>query len=320
MRAVRYHKHGGPEQLVLEEVPSLPLKPGSVRIRTRAIGLNFAELVQVAGQFQIPAELPAIPGFEVSGEVMEVAKGLGEFEVGDRVMANLTFGAYAEEVVLPEAHFTPMPVAMTFEEGAAFPVAYGTAHLALLHRGGLKAGETVLIHGATGNVGGAAVEVAKRVGARVIAVGESERIPGSPDFVVERDPSRLAERVNDITKGHGADVVLDLVGGKASAVSLDCVAWEGRLLAVGFASGVVPEVSLLPVLTKNISLIGEDIAGYAAHHIGPLSQAMRQLVAWYEEEAFESRPVTPYPFEQAGVALQAVADGSTGGKLVLVLN
>lgn len=162
VRAVRYHKHGGPEQLVLEEVPSLPLKPGSVRIRTRAIGLNFAELVQVAGKFQIPAELPAIPGFEVSGEVMEVAKGLGEFEVGDRVMANLTFGAYAEEVVLPEAHLTPMPVAMTFEEGAAFPEAYGTAHLALLHRGGLKAGETVLIHGATGNVGGAAVEVAKR--------------------------------------------------------------------------------------------------------------------------------------------------------------
>lgn len=151
-------------------------------------------------------------------------------------------------------------------------------------------------------------------------MGESERIPGSPDFVVERDPSRLAERVNDITKGHGADVVLDLVGGEALAVSLDCVAWEGRLLAVGFASGVVPEVSLLSVLTKNISLIGVDIAGYAAHHIGPLSQAMRQLVAWYEEETFEPRPVTPYPFEQAGVALQAVADGSTGGKLVLVLN
>lgn len=318
MKAIVCKTFGDPSGLVFEEIGSGAPGAGEVRIAVRAVGINFAELVQISGEFQIPAPSPLIPGFEASGEVVEVGPGVEEFQMGERVLAVMCYGAYAEEIVLPVAHVVRVPNGMDFETAAAVPVAYGAAYVSLIHRGRLKAGETLLVHGATGNVGSAAVEVGKRMGATVIAVaGDRETVKTSPDHIVDYRQEDIAERVLALTEGRGADVILDLVGGDAFGASMGCIAWEGRILTVGYASGVIPDVSLARVLVKNISIVGEDIAGYAARDVGPLNQALNTLVGWYEEGALKPVVSRTFPLAEATAALSALAGGTAGGKIVL---
>lgn len=318
MKAIVCKTFGDPSGLVFEEIGSGASGAGEVRIAVRAVGINFAELVQISGEFQIPAPSPLIPGFEASGEVVEVGPGVEEFQMGERVLAVMCYGAYAEEIVLPVAHVVRVPNGMDFETAAAVPVAYGAAYVSLIHRGRLKAGETLLVHGATGNVGSAAVEVGKRMGATVIAVaGDRETVKTSPDHIVDYRQEDIAERVLALTEGRGADVILDLVGGDAFGASMGCIAWEGRILTVGYASGVIPDVSLARVLVKNISIVGEDIAGYAARDVGPLNQALNTLVGWYEEGALKPVVSRTFPLAEATAALSALAGGTAGGKIVL---
>lgn len=318
MKAIVCKTFGDSSGLVFEEIGSGAPGAGEVRIAVRAVGINFAELVQISGEFQIPAPSPLIPGFEASGEVVEVGPGVEEFQMGERVLAVMCYGAYAEEIVLPVAHVVRVPNGMDFETAAAVPVAYGAAYVSLIHRGRLKAGETLLVHGATGNVGSAAVEVGKRMGATVIAVaGDRETVKTSPDHIVDYRQEDIAERVLALTEGRGADVILDLVGGDAFGASMGCIAWEGRILTVGYASGVIPDVSLARVLVKNISIVGEDIAGYAARDVGPLNQALNTLVGWYEEGALKPVVSRTFPLAEATAALSALAGGTAGGKIVL---
>lgn len=319
MRVLAARRTGGPDQLRLLEMPDHDLGPGQVRVDVRAIGLNFAELVQLSGDFQIPAPEVLVPGFELAGVVIEAAPDVTGITAGQRVMALVSWGAYTDRLVVDAAHVQPVPDAMDDLTAAAFPVSYATAHVSLLHRGGLRSGETVVITGATGNVGEAALQVARAVGARVIAVDRSGTLPSAAaDHVLP--PVNLGAAIREVTGGRGADLALDLVGGDLTGELIRGLAWEGRLVTTGFASGAIPSVSLLDVLVANISILGEDIAGYAARDITTAMHALRQCLEWYGEGLIVPRVPVTHDFAHAAAALASIADGTAAHKLALDLS
>lgn len=318
VRAARVQAFGEPSQVIVDTAPGRAPEAGEVRIGVYATGVNFVEVVQVAGQYQIPLHLPFTPGFELSGKVLECGPGVDEVRPGTRVIAVATHGTYADEVVLPVANIVPIPAQMDLLTAAAFPVAFATAHLCLIRRARLARDETLVVHGATGSVGAAAVQVGKRLGARVIAVtGTPERVLGTADHVIDRRTEDVAERVKELTGGKGADIIFDPVGGNTFASSLGCIAWEGRILTVGYASGVIPRVDLIDVLIRNCAVIGEDLAGYVARDVGVVTRALTELVDWYQDGSLH--PISPrvVPLADAAAALAAVAAGAAGGKVVL---
>ncbi len=317
MKAVLCRTFGGPDQLVVEDVPSPPLPDGHVRVSVSAVGVNFAEIVQISGDFQLPAELPLIPGFEAVGTVLDAGTVAG-VEAGDRVLVLTCWGVYAEELVVPASQVVPAPEGLDDARAAAFPVAYATAHVSLLHRAGLQPHETVVVHAPTGNVGRAALQIADRIGARTIAVTRRpEEVHASAHAVVDARAGDVVEQVRALTGGRGADVVLELVGADSARQGLDYLAWEGRLLTVGFASGEIPDVSLVEVLIRNISIIGEDIAAYAVRDPEVGRRALLDCVRWFEQGELEPGPVRTRPLEQAADALAEIVRPGQPGKLVL---
>jgi len=283
----------------------------------RAVGVNFAEIVQISGDFQLTTELPLIPGFEAVGTVLDAGTVEG-VQAGDRVLVLTCWGVYAEEVVVPASRVVPAPNGLDDARAAAFPVAYATAHVSLLHRAGLQPHETVVVHAPTGNVGRAALQVANRIGAHVIAVSRRpDEVHASAHAVVDAREGNVVERVRALTGGRGADVVLELVGGDSARQALDYLAWEGRLLTVGFAGGEIPDVSLVEALIRNISIIGEDIAGYAVRDPEVGRRALLDCVRWFEQGELEPGPVQTRPLEQAAAVLAEVMPPAQPGKLVL---
>ena len=243
MRAMVCRAWGAPDVLQLENVPPRALRPGEVRIRVRAAGVNFADSLMVGGTYQVKPPFPFTPGLEAAGEVIETGDGVPSLRTGQRVLAALrNGGGYAEEIVLDAATVLPIPETMDFVTAAAFPVAYGTSHFALTHRGHLQSGETLLVLGAAGGVGLTAVEIGKARGARVIAAaGGADKLAvarsrGADELIDYRSES-LRDRVRELTGGKGADVVYDPVGGEAFDQALRAVNWEARMLVIGFASG-----------------------------------------------------------------------------------
>ncbi|KAB2350270.1 NADPH:quinone oxidoreductase family protein [Actinomadura rudentiformis] len=318
MRVLAARQPGGPDQLQLRELPDPTLSAGQVRVTVNAVGLNFAELVQLSGDFQIPVPDLVVPGFELAGIVAEVAPDVTTLAVGQRVIALVSWGAYTDQLVVNAAHVLPIPDGMDDLTAAAFPVSYATAHVSLLHRGQLQRGETVVVTGATGNVGEAALQVARAVGAQVIAVDRAGTLPPTAaDHVLP--PKNLAQGIRDLTGGRGADLALDLVGGDLTAELLDGLAWEGRLVTTGFASGTIPTISLLDVLVRNITITGEDIAGYASRDIATAMRALRQCLDWYADGLLVPRTPIAQPFTQAAAALSSIADGTARHKLALDL-
>ncbi|MFI6300053.1 NADPH:quinone oxidoreductase family protein [Nonomuraea sp. NPDC050790] len=319
MRVLAARKHGGPERLHPLDLPDPALGPGQVRVDVAAIGLNFAELVQLSGDFQLPAPDPLVPGFELSGTVTEVAPDVAGTAPGQRVMALVSWGAYTDRLVVDAAHVLPVPPAMDDLTAACFPVAYATAYLSLLHRGRLTRGETVVITGATGNVGRAALQVARAAGARTVAVDRSGTLPqDAADHILP--PTDLARSMAELTAGRGADLALDLVGGPLTTHLLNALAWEGRLVTAGFAGGSIPEVSLLDVLVRNIAVIGEDLAGYAAHDIATAVAALERCLTWYREGSVSPRTPFRHPLAALPAALASIAEGTAGGKLAIDLS
>ncbi|MDP8952265.1 MAG: NADPH:quinone oxidoreductase family protein [Actinomycetota bacterium] len=265
MRAVLCKEWGDPSTLALEEVESPSPIAGEVRVAVRAAGVNFADNLIISGQYQFKPSFPFSPGFEVSGVVAEVGEDVNELAPGDRVMAALPHGGYAEKVVVPAANVLPIPEGVNFPDAAAFPLAYATAHLALIHRARLSANEVLLVHGGAGNVGRAAIEVGKRLGATVIATAggpEHLRIASEhgADHTIDYEREDIRDRVEESTAERGADVILDPGGGDAFDASLRCVAWEGRIIVIGFASGRIPEAPAWRVLLKNCAVMGMDWA------------------------------------------------------------
>ncbi len=322
VRAMLCREWGGPSVLVAEEVTETSPGPGEVRVSVRAAGVNFADNLMVAGRYQFKPPFPFSPGFEASGVVAEVGEGVRGLATGDGVMVALPHGGYTEEVVAPATSVFALPEGMDFSSAAAFPVAYGTVHLALVHRARLQRGQTLLVHGAGGNVGRAAVEVGKHLGATVLATTGSDRSleaarARGADHPIRYDREDVRDRVMEITGGEGADVVLDPVGGDLFDASLRCVAWEGKVLIIGFAAGRIPEAPAWRLLLKSSDVIGVDWGGYLRREPETVRSATEEALRWYAEGALDPTVAHAFPLEEAARVLEAQAARELRGKAVL---
>ncbi|HEX2632617.1 MAG TPA: NADPH:quinone oxidoreductase family protein, partial [Bradyrhizobium sp.] len=285
-KAVVCRELGPPERLHLENFAPTPLRNGQVRVAIHAAGINFPDILMAAGEYQLKPELPFTPGMEAAGEISEIGDGVAGVAQGERVIVKLRHGGYADEAVVSPAQLTPLPSNFDYAEGATFLAAHGTAYHALIDRGQVRAGEVLLVHGAGGGVGLAAVEIGKMLGATVIAAASSEaklavaKEKGADHLLLyAREPFRDA--VKRITEGRGADVVFDPVGGDILENSLRCIAWGARVLVIGFTGGIgLARTNLL--LIKGASVLGVR-AGEAARRNPTLGEVrIKNLMQWAE--------------------------------------
>lgn len=324
MKAVLCKEFGGPEKLVLEDVASPEPGKGEVLLRVRACGVNFGDTLIIQGTYQVKPELPFSPGMECAGEVAALGPGVEGFKVGDRVIAMTGHGGYAQEIAVKAALLIPIPDDMSFEHAAAFPVAYGTSHVGLDYRAGLKAGETLLVMGAAGGVGLTAVEIGAAMGATVIACASSpEKLEVAKKYgaehLIDYSTEDIRDRVKEITGGKGADVIYDPVGGDAFDAAMRCIAWEGRLIVIGFASGRVPEAKANIVLVKNISIVGFYWGSYNIHNPAIVMASIKDLLAWYSQGRIKPHVSHALPMEKAGEALDMMIKRKSTGKVVLLM-
>ncbi|MEI7607408.1 MAG: NADPH:quinone oxidoreductase family protein [Rhodospirillaceae bacterium] len=324
MRAVLCRGWGGPDSLSIEDVASPVPGPGQVRLAVAAAGLNFADTLMIAGKYQEKPTFPFSPGLEVAGTVVETGPGVTGFAPGQRVMAVLDHGGFAEQVLARTEDVFPIPDSMDFAIAASFPIAYGTSHIALWERAALKAGETLLVHGAAGGVGLTAVEIGKALGATVIASANgADRLAiaaaHGADQLIDTKSEDIRDRVRSLTDGRGVDVVYDPVGGDIFDKSLRSIAWGGRLLTIGFASGTTPQIPANHLLVKTCSVIGLYWGSYRRHAPHLVAESFRQLFAWFEEGKLKPLVSRSFPLEQVGEALLTLAERRATGKLVLTL-
>lgn len=322
MRAVLCKELGGPEKLVVEEVPSPPMRDGGVRIAIHAAGVNFADTLLISGQYQDKPPLPFTPGMEVSGVVTEIGAGVNHVKPGDRVLASVGRGGYAEEIVTEAEIVHRIPDAMDFVTAAGFPVAYSTSHGAYAWRGRLKPGETVLVLGASGGVGLTAVEIAKAMGATVIAAaGGADKLAvakaAGADHLVDYTREDLRERVKELTRGRGVDLVYDPVGGDAFDQSLRCIAWEGRIIVIGFAAGRIPQIPANLVLVKNIDVIGFFWGSYRRYKPHLMNESYQQLFRWFEAGKLKPHVSHRLPLSEVATAFELLKTRKSTGKVVL---
>ncbi|MYE26213.1 MAG: NADPH:quinone oxidoreductase family protein, partial [Chloroflexi bacterium] len=286
MKAILCQQFGPPEELTVSDVPSPPIGASQVRIAVRACGVNFPDILMIQGAYQLKPPFPFSPGLEVAGDIIEAANDVQELQIGQRVMATMMYGGFAEEALVPAAAVLPMPDAMSYEQGAGFPLVYGTSHVALAHRAQLKAGESLLVLGAAGGVGLAAVELGKHLGARVIAAASTdEKLEQARSYGAEKlinySRENLRERLNEITDGKGVDVIYDPVGGDLFDQAVRRIAWEGRYLVIGFASGRIPSLPANIALLKNASIVGTFWGAYMLNDPGVIRDSFAQLTTWY---------------------------------------
>lgn len=323
MSAVLCKEIADPPVLTVEEVPSPTLGSGQVRVRIRAAGVNFADTLIVAGKYQHKPDLPFTPGLEAAGEIIECAPDVTKFALGDRVIAMLSIGAFAEEGVADAERILKIPDNMDFATAAGFPVAYGTSHAALDYRAQLKAGEVLLVHGASGGVGLTAVEIGKILGATVIATAstpeklEVARAAGA-DHLINYTTENIRDRVKEMTGG--ADVVYDPVGGDAFMQSLRCINWEGRLIVIGFASGTIPQIPANYLLVKNCSAVGFFWGAYMQKDPGVVMRSFDTLLGWYKDGKLKPHISHRLPLERAGEALDLLRQRKSTGKVVLTMD
>jgi NADPH2:quinone reductase len=322
MRAVLCKQFGGPESLVVEEIAAPVLRPGTARVAVHAAGVNFGDTLMVAGTYQEKPPLPFTPGFEIGGQVLEVAPGVSTVKPGDRVMGTLSHGGYADEAVVPADDLTPIPDAMDFAVAAAFPVAYGTSHGALEWRARLLPGETLLVHGAAGGVGITAVEIGKAMGATVIATaGSAEKLAiarrHGADALIDYSREDVRERVRALTAGRGVDVVYDPVGGDAFDASLRAIAWEGRIVVIGFAGGRVPQIPANLVLVKNCDIIGFYWGSYRKHKPALVRSSYQLLFRWFTAGKLAPHISERFDLADVAAAFAALRSRRSTGKVVL---
>ena len=323
MKAIVCKVFGPPEALVLEEVASRPIGPGEVRVAVKAAGINFPDTLIIQGKYQMKAEPPFTPGAEVAGTVTEVGVKVQHVKVGDHVAAIVPVGGYAEEVVASGDAVIVLPPGMTHAQAAGFPLVYGTSMHALKQRGQLKAGETLLVLGAAGGVGLSAVQIGKLMGARVIAAASSpEKLAlcreHGADEVIDYSKESLKESVKKLTKGQGADVIYDPVGGELAQECFSSIAWNGRYLVIGFASGTIPEVAVNRLLLKGASAVGVFWGAFIAREPKVSNENFQQLFAWFSEGKMNPHVSQQYPLADAPRALRDMLERKATGKLILV--
>jgi NADPH2:quinone reductase len=328
MRAIRCDKWGQIADLRWAEMPEPPAPgPGAVKIKVMAAGVNFADTLIIAGQYQVKPAPPFAPGFELAGTVIDIGVGVSHVKPGDRVMAMVDYGAFAEIVLAQADSVYPIPASMDFVTAAGFPIAYGTSYGAYAWKAKLQAGDLVLVHGAAGGVGLTAVEIAKALGATVIATaGSADKLAVAKqhgaDYLIDYKAEDIRERVKTIASElgrQGADVVYDPVGGACFEASLRCVAWGARLLLVGFAGGQVPQIPANILLVKNIDALGFFFGSYRQHRPDLVQQAFIDLARLFD--AGQLKPHISHQIPVAGFAeaFDLLLSRRSTGKVVLNL-
>lgn len=322
MRAVLCKEYGPPETLVVEDVPSPKPGKGQVKIGVHACGVNFPDTLIIEGKYQIKPEMPFSPGSEVSGEILEIGEGVSDYKPGDRVIGMTGWGGFAEEVVADTKRIMPLPESMDYLTGAGFAMTYGTSYYALKQRGRLMPGETLLVFGASGGVGLAAVEIGKAMRARVIAgASTDEKLQVAKehgaDELLNYSKEKIRERVKELTDGKGADVIYDPVGGDAFDEAMRCINWDGRLLVIGFTSGRIPQAPANLILLKTISVVGVFWGNFTARDPKTNAENFQQLFRWHAEGKLKPLISAQYPLEKAADALHAILQRKVTGKVVL---
>jgi NADPH:quinone reductase len=330
MKAMLCKQYGPPDSLVLEEVPSPKPGDGQVLISVKAAGVNFPDVLMIQNKYQFRPPLPFSPGGEVAGIVKELGAGVTNVKVGDRVIGSTGWGGYAEEVLAPAARCIPFPSNMDFVEASGFVMTYGTSHHALKDRANLKAGETLLVLGAAGGVGMAAVEIGKVMGARVVAAASSQDkvdmcvkrgadagivYPSGP---LDRDAQKkLSEDLKKVLGGEGANVIYDGVGGDYAEPALRSIAWEGRYLVVGFPAGI-PSIPLNLTLLKGCQIVGVFWGAFTAREAKHNQENLAELMRWVQEGKLKPYVSKTYPLARAADALNDMAARKVMGKVILV--
>jgi NADPH:quinone reductase len=322
MRAVRIHELTGPAALAVDDVPEPTVGAGQVKIAVEACGVNFPDVLLSRGQYQFKPTPPFVPGGEAAGTVLEVGAGVTSVAPGDRVAAWMLHGAFAERVCVPEPAAVKLPDGVSFEVGAATLLTYATTYHALVDRAAIAAGETLLVLGAAGGVGIAAVELGALLGAKVIAAASSAdklafcREHGAQhgiDYATED----LKARLKELTAGQGVDVIYDPVGGALAEPALRGIAWRGRYLVVGFASGEIPKIPLNLVLLKGCQIVGVFWGSFAMRDPAQNRRHGEQIFAWVAEGKLRPAIDAVLPFTDATEALTRLEQRRVKGKLVL---
>jgi len=322
MRAVVCEKLGTPGDLFLRDLPEPPDPgPGEIKIALAARGVQYVDVLMIAGQYQTKPDLPFIPGSEGAGDVVAVGEGVTAFSVGDRVMTRHSPGAYAEMATIPASMALPVPRTMSLEQAAGFRSAYTTAYHALVQRGRLLEGEVLLVHGASGGIGLAAVQVGKILGATVIATGGSDeklavvKQNGADHVINIRDGFR--DRVKELTGGRGADVIYDPIGAEVFDESMRCLNWGARILILGFVGGKPALAKTNHLLIKGASAVGVRVGGFNEFEPDTAAANLKVLVEWAEAGKITPHVSHTFPLDRFADAMQAIIDRAVVGKCIL---
>src|SRR5437588_3500301 len=323
MKAVLCQTYGPPENLVIADVE--PLKPGKgqVVLSVKACGVNFPDVLIIQGKYQFKPAFPFSPGSEVSGTVKAVGEGVEGVNVGDHVIAFTGWGGFAEEVEVDARKLISIPDRIDFSTAAAFTLVYGTAHHALKDRAQLRSGETLLVLGAAGGVGLAAVEIGNVMGARVIAAASTDEKLAvckqhGANEVINYATGDLRVRVKELTGGEGVDVVYDPVGGNYSEAALRSIAWGGRHLVIGFTAGEIPRIPLNLPLLKSCSIVGVFWGSFMEREARHYQENIQELLSWFTQGKLKPHISATYPLEHAAQALNDVMNRKVKGKVVLL--
>ena len=323
MKAIVCKDWGPPDSLELQDLPDLVPEAGEVVVEVRAAGVNFPDVLTVQGKYQYRPELPFTPGNEFAGTVRAVGDGVSRFKAGDKVIGFARSGAFAEQVRAPADVLMPMPPGMDFDTAAAITLTYGTSHHAVVDRAQLKAGETMLVLGAAGGVGLAAIEIGKALGARVIAAASSAdklevcRAHGA-DVLVDYSKEDLREALKAATGGKGPDVIYDPVGGPYTEPALRSIAWRGRHLVIGFAAGEIPKLPWNLMLLKGASVVGVFWGEFARREPQANLAAMREMLGWMAKGKLKPLVSKRYALGETAQALNDMAERKVTGKVVIV--
>ncbi len=322
MQAIVCTSWGLPDTLALEELPDPIPGPGQVSIEIRAAGVNFPDVLIIQNKYQSKPALPFIPGSELAGVITAVGEGVTQHQIGDHVIAFTSQGAFAQRIVAPIQALMPMPAEMDFDIAAAITLTYGTSHHAVVDRAQLQAGETMLVLGAAGGVGVAAIEIGKALGARVIAAASSDeklqvcRDHGA-DVTINYSTQDLREAIKSATDGKGPDVIYDPVGGIYAEPAFRSIGWRGRYLVVGFANGEIPKLPWNLMLLKGASVVGVFWGDFARREPATNQHAMAQLMGWLADGTIRPHISARYRLADTAVALNDMAARKVTGKVVI---
>jgi len=323
MKAIRAHEWCGPRDLVIDEIDIPEPGENQVLIRVKVAALNFPDLLVISGKYQFKPALPFSPGFEICGTVEKTGRGVSRFAIGQRVIAQVPVGGFAEYAIADEGSTYPLPEQMTDEEGAAFPLVYQTSYFGLAYRGALQRGETVLVHSAAGGVGLAAVQIARALGAGKIigTVGADEKLAlvrdNGADIALNYQTGDFVDVVKRETNGRGADVIYDPVGGEAGERSTKCIAFEGRLIIIGFTSGKFSNFVSNHILVKNYSVVGLHWGAYRHNNPAKIQQGWNELLDLYKTGLLKPLIGGRFQMDQVADAMELLASRKAVGKIVL---